>query len=439
MNKKLIALAVASLISVPAFAAGSEVQLYGMLDAGVDNATNVGTSASGTESTNNVGRVSDYGSYFGLKGSEDLSNGLSGIWQIEQGVSVNGGNTNGNGANNVNGSQNAFGANPYNNQRNTFVGLSSQTAGTVLVGIHDTPYKMSTAQMDPFADTLGDYNGLVGSFGLAGGGYGANSSGLLGGAGASGYFDLRPSQVLAYVSPDMNGLTVVGAYVFGNATNVGTPGISAIPNTAGNAYANNTTGDVYSLAAMYTAGPLYLTASYEQHDFGAAGNGSLSALGGGLANESNSAYKLGAAYSIMDTTLSVLYENSSDNFGTNGANLLGHDTWYVSAKHSMGAWDIALAYANAGSDNTTSAYNGNLGGHYTGAAVGASTGAQQWTIGGDYNFSKNTQVYALFTEILNQAGSMYNFADTTDPVAMFGGVIGGANISAVSLGIKHTF
>ena len=435
MNKKLIALAVASLISVPAFAAGSEVQLYGMLDAGVDNATNVGGTST-APSTNNVGRVSDYGSYFGLKGSEDLSNGLSGIWQIEQGVSVNGGNTNNanGGASAVNGSQNAFGANPYNNQRNTFVGLSSQTAGTVLVGIHDTPYKMSTAQMDPFADTLGDYNGLVGSFG----GAGSAGTGTLGGAGASGYFDLRPSQVLAYVSPNMNGLTVVGAYVFGNATNVGAPGVSTpITNSAGNAYANNSTGDAYSLAAMYTAGPLYLTASYEQHDFG-AGSGSLGGpnyLSGGLgampnlANESNSAYKLGAAYSIMDTTLSVLYENSSDNFGPNGANLLGHDTWYVSAKHTMGAWDIALAYANAGSDNT----NGGLVG-----LNNASTGAQQWTIGGDYNFSKNTQIYALYTEISNDAGSMYNFADTTNPV-VFGSAIGGANISAVSLGIKHTF
>ncbi len=434
MNKKLIALAVASLVSVPAFAAGSEVQFYGMLDAGVDSATNVaGTNAAGaaSNSTNNVGRVSDYGSYFGLKGSEDLSNGLSGIWQIEQGISVNGGNTNsssgavvGSGAGK---GTNVFGANPYNNQRNTFVGLSSAAAGTVLVGVHDTPYKMATAQMDPFADTMGDYNGLVGSFG----GAGSAGNGLLGGAGASGYFDLRPSQVLAYVSPNMGGLTVVGAYVFGNALNAGQPLTGYNP--VGTQTLSNVNGDVYSVAAMYTAGPLYLTASYEQHDFGSAGSLAVNGIGGAanltLNGASNSAYKLGAAYSIMDTTLSVLYENSTDNFGTNGGNLLGHDTWYVSAKHTMGAWDIALAYANAGSDNT----NGSLVG-----LNNASTGAQQWTIGGDYNFSKNTQIYALYTEISNDAGSMYNFADTTNPV-VFGSAIGGANISAVSLGIKHTF
>ncbi len=439
MNKKLIALAVASLISVPAFAAGSEVQFYGMLDAGVDSTTNVGTNAAGTASaTNNVGRVSDYGSYFGLKGSEDLGNGLSGIWQIEQGVSVNGGNTNNSttpaGGPAWYGSNSAFGANPYNNQRNTFVGLSSQSAGTVLVGIHDSPYKMSTAQMDPFADTLGDYNGLVGSFSQAGN----VGTGLMGGAGASGYFDLRPSQVLAYVSPNMSGLTVVGAYVFGNATNVGAPG--TVNGLNGQPYAANSSGDAYSLAAMYTAGPLYLTASYEQHDFGAPNTGSLAI--GGLAGQSNSAYKLGAAYSIMDTTLSLLYENSSDNFGTNGSNLLGHDTWYASLKHSMGAWDIALAYANAGSDNVYSGANQALVNgvtHQQTLSSGTSDGAQQWTIGGDYNFSKNTQVYALYTEISNDAGAMYNFADTTNPAAMIGNSVVGANISAVSLGIKHTF
>ncbi len=432
MNKKLIALVIAGLVSMPALADTSNVTLYGTLNAGVDNASNVGGTTA-NQTTNNAGRVSDYGSYFGLKGSEDVGSGTSAIWQIEQGVAVNGGNgtqsggLNGGGAN----GNSPFGSNQFNNQRNTFVGLSNQAAGTVLVGIHDTPYKMATANMDPFADTLGDYNGLVGSFSQAGSYYNngvttanglqnANGTvGALGGAGASDYFDLRPSQVLAYVSPSYAGATLIAAYVFGGSQATGTAG--------------QQTGYAQSYALEYDASktldvPLYLTASYEQHNFGTAGTGTLGFAG--LAGGQNSAWKLGASYTLMGATLSALYEDSTDNFN-NGSNLFGHNTWYGSVKYPIGAFDINFAYAVSGNDNSA-------GTAYGVGAAGASTGATQTTIGGDYNFSKNTQVYALYTQIANDAGAMYNFADTTAPVA-FAGAIGGATIQAYSLGIKHSF
>ena len=41
--------------------------------------------------------------------------------------------------------------------RNTFVGLNGGF-GTVLIGRHDTPEKMSTGKLDLFADSVGDYN-----------------------------------------------------------------------------------------------------------------------------------------------------------------------------------------------------------------------------------------------------------------------------------------
>ncbi len=404
MNKKLIALAIASAVSMPVLADTSNVTIYGTLDVGVDDASNV-TAAGGT---NNVGRFADYGSFLGLKGSENVGNGVSAIWQIEQGLSLSGGN---NASYNLNG-HTGFAQNPYNNQRNSFVGLSSTTAGTILGGIHDTPYKMATASMDPFADTLGDYNGIVG----AAGSYGMS---------ASNYFDLRPTNTLAYVSPNLNGLTLAGAYVFGDATNTNPAGL--VNNMNGTAAANST-GDAYSIAAMYNLGPAYLTAAYEKHNFGAGGNGSLGYTP--LAGLSNDAWKLGASYSVMDLTLSLMYEDSNDNFGPGGGNLVGHHTWYGSAKYKMGAYDVALAYANAGS------------------GAQSNTGADQYTIGGDYNFSKNTQAFLLYTRIANDSNAYYNFADTTAPVAgggyydpntgVFSGVAG-ATISAVSLGIKHSF
>ena len=400
MNKKLIALAIASAVSMPVLADTSNVNIYGTLDVGVDDVSNA-TGTAGNVGTNNVGRFADYGSFLGLKGSENIGNGVSAIWQIEQGISLSGGN---NSAFNVNG-RTGFAQNPYNNQRNSFVGLSSTSAGTVMGGIHDTPYKMATASMDPFADTLGDYNGIVGASAAAG-------------MSASNYFDLRPTNAVAYMSPDLNGLTLAGAYVFGDATNTYT-------GTTNGTGAANSSGDAYSIAAMYNLGPAYLTAAYEKHNFGAGGNGSLGYAP--LAGQSNDAWKLGASYSVMDLTLSLMYENSNDNFGAGGANALGHHTWYGSAKYKMGAYDVALAYANAGSD------------------AQSNTGADQYTIGGDYNFSKTTQAFLLYTRIANDSNAYYNFADTTAPVAeptLAGSNVAGvpgATISAVSLGIKHSF
>jgi predicted porin len=85
----------------------------------------------------------------GVKGSEDLGNGLKAIYQVEFGVQL--ADTNANvtsGADNV-------------TMRNSFVGLAGGF-GTFLVGRHDTPFKISTGKLDLFADTMADYNGTVG-------------------------------------------------------------------------------------------------------------------------------------------------------------------------------------------------------------------------------------------------------------------------------------
>lgn len=49
--------------------------------------------------------------------------------------------------------------------RNSFVGFSSKSWGSIKGGKNDTPYKSSTAAFDPFANTLGDYNSIVSNTG----------------------------------------------------------------------------------------------------------------------------------------------------------------------------------------------------------------------------------------------------------------------------------
>ena len=374
MNKKLIALAIASAISAPAMAATGNVDIYGLLSVGVDSVQN-GDSNVLTHDTNRVGRFSDYASRIGFKGSEDLGNGLSAIWQIEQQINVD------NGAGGFGGA----------NLRNTFVGLKSKDLGSVLGGRYDTPYKVATGRLDPFADTLGDYNGVVGAATNAGAAVGAGS-----------YFDQRPSNVVDYISPSWSGLSVAAAYAFGAET--------AVNNVA----VTDKNANLYSLAAMYDAGPLFLSAAYEKQNFG-FGTPSVGTMPGTAAGQNQSAYKIGAGYSIMDFTLGALYEKTKDNFNA-GANALGHSTWYLSGKYQMGAVALKAAYGKANSNAT------------------ADTGAKLYTVGADYSFSKRTTAYALYTQIKNDTNAGYNFAYNGAS-----GIGAGDKPSGFSLGMKHAF
>ena len=179
MQKKLIVLALASAFAVPAFAATSNVDIYGQLDVSIDYVKGLQPFNTPGQS-DHAWRLNSNTSRIGLKGSEDLGGGLAAIWQFEQAVNLDNG---------------AIGSG-WGNQRNTFLGLKSDSLGTVLAGTHDTPYKLSTASLDPFADTMGDYNAIVGSFD------GINTS------------DLRLGNVLAYISPNFSGLTAAVATSF---------------------------------------------------------------------------------------------------------------------------------------------------------------------------------------------------------------------------------
>jgi len=49
--------------------------------------------------------------------------------------------------------------------RNSYLGFASKTWGALKGGKNDTPYKTSTSVFDPFANTIGDYNSIMGNTG----------------------------------------------------------------------------------------------------------------------------------------------------------------------------------------------------------------------------------------------------------------------------------
>jgi len=389
MQKKIIALAIAAAFSAPAFADTSNVTVYGVANVSYDM-TSTGSSAAGVAGFSN-NKVSSNASRIGFKGSEDMGDGLSAIWQIEQLIAIDG-----------SGAANSFAT------RNTFAGLSSASAGTLLLGRHDTPYKLTTRGMDVFGDTIADNRTVMGG-GLstvlapAAGAAAVN----LNGAGAS--FDGRQTDVVAYISPAMGGFTGIIAYVAG---------------AEGQTTAVQTKGSAWSMAGLYGNGPLNVNFGYEVHHVGSA-TGTVGAaavltlLGKTTARES--AWKIGASYTMDALTINGVYERTDDDFGAAGANVLGHNDYYLSGKYSFGSDAVKLAYGKAG-DNAT-----------------ASTGARHISVGYDHNLSKRTTVYALYTQLSNDTGASYTLgnAGVGNGTVYVNGL--GAKPSAVSLGMKHTF
>ena len=83
MQKKLIALAIASVISAPAFA---DTSVYGLADVGFGSKA-VTPAATGVKTTDSgVLFGQDQTSKFGIKSSEDLGNGMKAMYQVEIGL-----------------------------------------------------------------------------------------------------------------------------------------------------------------------------------------------------------------------------------------------------------------------------------------------------------------------------------------------------------------
>ena len=346
MKKSLIALAVAGVVSAPAFAATSNVDVYGVLNMSLNYVDSdvVGS----TESTN----VTSTASRIGFKGTEDLGGGLAAIWQIESGFN----------ADEQSGSLST---------RNSFVGLKGGF-GTVLMGNHDTPMKLLGRMVDNFGDTLADSRNILGA---------TSDTGKTA-------FDMRTKNTVAYVSPNFSGFTATAAYV---ADWSGSTSALDSQNT-----------DAYSINGVYTNGPLMLGAAYEAHNgatsapapgsnsdmwrivggFNVAGF-KLAALyetiDGDVAQDNRNAYGLFATYNMGAFALKANYmaAGESDLVGGND----GGDQWTIGADYSLSKRTVVYGYYVATSNDANAGYG-----------LGAGAGASDTTVG---NLGTDPQAFGL--------------------------------------------
>lgn len=364
MQKKIIALAIASAMTVPALAY-AEATVYGQANVSIDmvNDGQTTNALSANQLNSNQSRV-------GLKGSEDLGGGLSAVWQMEGSVGMDTGTTS-----------------LFN--RNTFLGVKSNDMGTVLVGRHDTPYKISTRKLDVFADSAADNR---------------SASSSTGGRGLMGVHDQRLSNVLAYISPAFSGLTVAAATVFGAET----PTAST-----------NKKGSALSLAGMYSMDAIYATLAYQTITVGTAGTGDMGALFGLAADDKASAFKVGVGYTMDAITVNAVLENTTIDTIASATNETNTNI-YLAGQFAISSTDaVKVAYTKAGATKTTTS---------------ATDGATQIAVGYDHSMSKATSVYALYTKVTNDTtGTSGGGINSANPAAA------GADPSVLSFGMKHAF
>lgn len=151
MRKKLTALVLSAL----PLAAVADVSLYGEIKAGVEGrnfqlqltepSSKSQPQVKVTKAKSRIRtKISDFGSFIGFKGSEDLGEGLKAVWQLEQDVSVAGG-----------------GATQWGN-RESFVGLAGEF-GTLRAGRVANQFDDASQAIDPW-DSNNDVASQLGIF-----------------------------------------------------------------------------------------------------------------------------------------------------------------------------------------------------------------------------------------------------------------------------------
>ncbi|WGS51765.1 porin [Paraburkholderia sp. D15] len=347
--------------------AQSSVTLYGILDTGIDFASNV----NGNHLYQMASGVSA-GSRWGVRGKEDLGGGLAAIFDLESGFNSSNGNL---------GSGLAF-------SRNAYVGLKSDTLGTLTLG----------RQWDPLVDLIEPYS-LNDSYG---GWYFSHPNDM---DNLDNGFAI--SNAVKYTSPTIGGFTGEALYSFGGQ--------------AGQ-FSNNS---AYSAAASYTNGPFSIGAGYlrvndpeqsiQSYQNGAGFTNAV--YGNYLANaRSQGIFAAGASYALGQFKLMGNFTNVDFQQGD-----AGQDVKFQN-------YEIAGTFAATSQLNLAAGYTYTDGRDH---ATNQEPKYQQLNLSAEYELSKRTAVYVLAALQKASGGAVAQIAGF-DPSSNGKQVVG-------RVGLRHSF
>jgi predicted porin len=400
VKKKLLAAAVVSAFAAPvAFAqtAPANVTVYGSLQ--MELFTMTGDGANGNADRQRANFVSSPGVFFiGFRGTESLGDGLSAIWQIEQGAGGDG-----------TGTSNTWGA------RNTFLGLAGGF-GRVYFGIMDSPYK----RVMGINNTPMMRNGLTGPQGMNAIMNNGDTSGadpfVSSGAANATAFSRRTGNSVNYDSPSFGGFSVSAQYGANEGRSV-----TSQPTTPGSAVDPS----LYSLSGTYRGGPFAVGLGWQQHnDF----------RGAGL---TDSSYVLSGSW----TSGPFLIQGSYSKFMYDtAAGDVKRDNFLIGGAYSMGNHRFRLQYQQANDTKGASLGAGStaIGNVATFNGSGADTGAKIYSVNYGYLLSKRTEVYGYYAKLDNDNNGRTNFAGSAT-LGITGSALRGMDSDIFGLGIAHTF
>ncbi|PKO86921.1 MAG: hypothetical protein CVU16_16490 [Betaproteobacteria bacterium HGW-Betaproteobacteria-10] len=294
MQKKIIALAVAGLVSGAAFAQ-SNVTVYGTVDIGQAFVKSTGSTNSANDQSV-VSRLDSNSSKLGFKGVEDLGNGLKAVFQIES--SINADATGGTLA-----------------VRDTYVGLAG-AFGTIVGGNLTHPVRDlgNRVELLPGAAGIGSTASVTGTV-----------LGLKTGA------DDRAKNTLAYVSPTFSGFTGTVAYINGEKrTNAGV------------------SSKQYQVAGKYEQGPLFVGLGYHRINDTAVNLAAVPVFAD-RDGDSASVIRLAAVYNLpTNTKLTALVDRTKADAFDGAASFEAKRTaWSLGAAQTFGKNTVGLEFGQA--------------------------------------------------------------------------------------------
>lgn len=349
MQKTGLATLIGSLSILP-LDAKSDTTFYGFISGGIESNKASGGQAPGYASRT---RVVDHVSRLGFKGREDLGNGNSALWQLESGL-----------RHFEQGGVDDRGQNAAFATRNSFIGLEHAAIGRILLGHHDSAYKMFTGSGNPTLGTALMPNATANQFGPNA----VNSRG-----------EARLNNSLHYYSPNWNGFKLGATWAMDETRQGG-----------GNAKR-------LSLGLGYVWRGLTLAAAWDRRydtAIAPAGNTPPSAVAG----KSLSYHSLAASYRF-DTGTLIGGNYEWGRLDPPGGERLRQDDWLIALSQPFGAAELKLSYGQLGALKQLGA-----------GTDGKDFRASQWLLGGGYRLSKTTQAFAYYTRIRNHAKASANFS-----------------------------
>ncbi len=333
MKKSLIALAVASVFIAPV--ALAQTVMYGLVSGSIERVDS-GAAAEATTT-----QVASNSSRIGFKGSEKLdAAGLSAFWQVESDIRMDDPGA----ANTNNGT--------ILGNRDSFVGLKSDSMGSLIIGSGGTPYRGATRGLDLFRENTSGRN--YDHMGNRVSATGTAATAAVRFSGTS-RLDAGGTNVVAYVSPTMGGVNVTIAKGFDEAAPT-------------HNYAS-------FITVKYNAGPIYATVAQGTFNHSATSD--------------TTGTKVGGSYTMDAFAVNAVLENI---VFTDGASETTYRNMYLGGKYNISKTDSVMLGITKGGDTERD-------------NVSSTDGYRSTTVGYYHNMSKATTVYALINKnAQNDAG-----------------------------------